>query len=95
MNRPSDDQPLDRPGDDVTLLQAESAVSYASGHLIFADDETLMAQPFDLDTRQLRGEDTSRALRQRALRETSRGRSRHGFLHWGQAPRASASVTTS
>ena len=40
----------------VTLFQAESAVSYASGHLIFARDETLMAQPFDLDTRQLRGD---------------------------------------
>jgi hypothetical protein len=24
-------------------------VSYASGHLIFARDETLMARPFDLD----------------------------------------------
>ena len=31
----------------VTLLQAESSVSYASGHLLFARDETLMAQPFD------------------------------------------------
>ena len=30
-------------GADVTLFQAESAVSYASGHLIFAHDETLIA----------------------------------------------------
>ena len=47
---------LDPAGGDITLLQAESSVSYASGHVMFARDETLMAQPFDLDTRQLRGE---------------------------------------
>jgi Tol biopolymer transport system component len=39
----------------VTLFQAESSASYASGHLLFARDETLMAQPFDLDTRQPTG----------------------------------------
>jgi Tol biopolymer transport system component len=42
----------------VTLFQgAESSVSYASGHLLFAkiDDEMLMAQPFDLVARQLKG----------------------------------------
>ena len=42
----------------VTLFEgAESSVSYASGHLLFADvvDEILMAQPFDLDARQLKG----------------------------------------
>ena len=41
----------------VTLFEgAESSVSYASGHLLFvADDEMLMAQPFDLDARQLKG----------------------------------------
>ena len=29
----------------IPLFQAESSVSYASGHLLFARDETLMAQP--------------------------------------------------
>ena len=40
----------------ITLLQAESSVSYASGHLLFARDDTLMAQPFDPDTRRLTGD---------------------------------------
>ena len=40
----------------VTLFQAESSAAYASGHLLFARDETLMAQPFDPDTRQATGE---------------------------------------
>jgi eukaryotic-like serine/threonine-protein kinase len=39
----------------VTLFQAESSASYASGHLLFARDETLMAQPFDPNTRQPTG----------------------------------------
>jgi eukaryotic-like serine/threonine-protein kinase len=41
---------------DVTLLQAESSAAYASGHLLFARDETLMAQPFDSNARQISGE---------------------------------------
>ena len=40
----------------ITLLQAESSVSYASGHVLFARDETLMAQPFDPDARQPTGD---------------------------------------
>ena len=40
----------------LTLLQAESSVSYASGHLLFARDGTLMAQPFDPDARQPKGD---------------------------------------
>jgi eukaryotic-like serine/threonine-protein kinase len=40
----------------ITLLQAESSVSYASGHVLFARDETLMAQPFDPGTRQPKGD---------------------------------------
>ena len=40
----------------VTLFEAESSASYASGHLLFARDETLMAQPFDPETRQPTGE---------------------------------------
>ena len=40
----------------VTLFQAETSVSYAAGHLFFARDETLMAQPFDPDARQAKSE---------------------------------------
>lgn len=40
----------------TTLFEAESAVYYASGHLVFARDERLMAQPFDPDRRQKTGE---------------------------------------
>ena len=40
----------------VTLFQAESSVSYASGHVLFARDDTLMAQPFDPDARQPKGD---------------------------------------
>ena len=47
---------LDSTGPGVSLLQAESSVTYASGHLLFARDEALMAQPFDLQARQLKGE---------------------------------------
>jgi len=47
---------LDAAGADVTLLQTESSVSYASGHLLFARDGALMAQAFDPDTRALKGD---------------------------------------
>jgi hypothetical protein len=40
----------------IPLLHAESSVSYASGHVVFARDDTLMAQPFDPEARQLTGE---------------------------------------
>ena len=33
----------------VTLLQADSSATYASGHMLFARDQTLMAQAFDPD----------------------------------------------
>jgi Tol biopolymer transport system component len=47
---------LDATGAAVTLLQAESPAFYASGHLFFARDDTLMAQPFDPEARQLTGD---------------------------------------
>jgi Tol biopolymer transport system component len=50
---------LDPADASVTLFEgAESSVSYASGHLLFANylDDILMAQPFDLDARQLQGD---------------------------------------
>jgi Tol biopolymer transport system component len=40
----------------VTLMEVESAVTYVSGHLLFGRANALMAQPFDADTRQLRGD---------------------------------------
>ncbi|NOT27648.1 MAG: hypothetical protein HOP16_16295 [Acidobacteria bacterium] len=78
---------LDRPGDDVTFLQAESSMSYASGHAIFAHGESLMARPFDLETRQLHGE--AFPLAARVAREPSRyvgaSVSENGTLVYGQA----------
>jgi Tol biopolymer transport system component/DNA-binding winged helix-turn-helix (wHTH) protein len=78
---------LDRPRDDVTLFQAESSVSYASGHVIFAHDERLMARPFDLPTRQLRGD--AFPLAERVTTEPSRyvgaSVSENGTLVYGQA----------
>ena len=35
---------------ETTLFEAESSVAYAAGHLFFARDETLVAQPFDPET---------------------------------------------
>ena len=40
----------------VTLLQAESSALYASGHVLFARNDTLMALPFDPEARQSTGE---------------------------------------
>ena len=40
----------------VALFQAESSATYASGHVLFARDETLMAQAFDPDRRQPAGD---------------------------------------
>ena len=47
---------LDSTGAAVMFLQAESPVSYASGHVLFARDDTLMAQPFDPEARQTTGD---------------------------------------
>ncbi|MBI3491301.1 MAG: PD40 domain-containing protein [Acidobacteria bacterium] len=40
----------------TTLFQAESSVAYASGHLLFLRDGSLMAQPFDPASRQSTGD---------------------------------------
>jgi hypothetical protein len=87
---------LDAADSDITLFQAESSVSYASGHVIFARDETLMAQAFDLDTRQLRGD--AFPLAERVAREGSRyvgaSVSENGTLVYGQAGADMASQLT-
>ncbi len=54
----------------ITLLQAESSVSFASGHLLFARDDTLMAQAFDPDSRQMAGD--AFPVARRVSREGSR-----------------------
>jgi eukaryotic-like serine/threonine-protein kinase len=78
---------LDQPSGHTMLFQAESSVSYASGHLIFAQDDTLMARPFDPDTRQLQGE--AFPLAEHVSREGSRyvgaSVSQNGVLVYGQA----------
>ena len=77
---------LGGPGIDQVLFQAESAVSYGSGHLFFAHEETLMARPFDPDTRQLLGE--AFPLAERVTTEGSRylgaSVSENGTLVYGQ-----------
>jgi Tol biopolymer transport system component len=54
----------------VTLLKADSSAIYASGHMLFARDETMMAQPFDPDARKLTGEAVP--VTERVNREGSR-----------------------
>ena len=47
---------LDQDEPAVALLQADSSATYASDHVLFARDQTLMAQAFDPDARQLAGD---------------------------------------
>ena len=70
---------------DVTLLEAESSATYASGHVLFARDETLMAQPFDLETRQLAGEafPVAERVSQEASRYMGASVSENGTLVYG------------
>src|SRR5678815_5497470 len=78
---------LDRSGADQSLFLAESAVSYGSGHLIFAQEQTLMARPFDLDSRQLLGD--AFPLAERVSTEQNRyvgaSLSENGTLVYGQS----------
>ena len=47
---------LDKDEAVVALLQADSSATYAANHLLFARDQTLMAQAFDPDARKLTGD---------------------------------------
>jgi Tol biopolymer transport system component/DNA-binding winged helix-turn-helix (wHTH) protein len=78
---------LDEPGHDAPLFQAESAAAYASGHLIFARDETLMAQPFDAETRRLLGDPFPLAehVTSEGSRYVGASASANGMLVYGQA----------
>jgi Tol biopolymer transport system component len=71
----------------VTLMQAESSVFYAFGYLFFARDEALMAQPFDPDTRALRGEafPVTENISFEGSRYTSASASEGGTLVYGQS----------
>ena len=61
---------LDTPGVATTLFQTEFSASFGSGHLLFARGDTLMAQPFDPDARQIQGD--AFPVAQRVSREGSR-----------------------
>ncbi|MEO6008792.1 MAG: protein kinase [Vicinamibacteraceae bacterium] len=47
---------LDPAEPSIDVVEAESSAFYAAGHLVFAKDATLFAQPFDLQTFRLSGE---------------------------------------
>ncbi len=47
---------IDRPGVSEILLQSESTAFYTFGHVLFAREATLMAQPFDIEAGRLHGE---------------------------------------
>ena len=47
---------IDRDEPAVSLFQAESSVRFSAGHLLFARDDRLMAQPFDPQQRKLTGD---------------------------------------
>jgi eukaryotic-like serine/threonine-protein kinase len=78
---------LGRPGDAVSLFEAESSVSYASGHVIFARDGSLMARPFDANRRQLRGDvfPVAEHVTTEASRYVGASVSENGTLVYGQA----------
>lgn len=57
-------------GEPVALLQADSAAAYAAGHVLFAQGQTLMAQPFDPVARATTGD--AFPLRERVGTEGSR-----------------------
>ena len=62
---------LDQHEPAVTLLQADSSATYAARHILFARDQTLMAQAFDPDARQLTG-DAIPVMTERVSTEGSR-----------------------
>ena len=79
----------------VTLFEVESAVTYASGHLLFARDDTLMAQPFDPRTRQPSGDAFPLAehISTEGSRYGSFSASNNGVLAYGRALPADQRLT--
>ena len=86
---------LDSAEPDVTLFEVESAVTYASGHLLFARDDTLMAQPFDPRTRQPSGDAFPLAehISTEGSRYGSFSASNNGVLAYGRALPADQRLT--
>ena len=86
---------LDQNAAAVTLLQADSSVSYASGHLLFASAGNLMAQPFDADTRQFTGDAFPLAehVDTEGSRYTSASVSKNGTLVYGRGESQSSQLT--
>jgi eukaryotic-like serine/threonine-protein kinase len=78
----------------VTLMREESSVIYSAGYLLFGRGETLMAQRFDAETRQLRGDafPVAANLSRENGRYVSVSASTAGTLVFGQggAPKAQA-----
>ena len=62
---------LDQDEPAVALLQADSSATYASKHMLFVRDHTLMAQAFDPDARQLTGHAVP-VMTERVSRESGR-----------------------
>jgi eukaryotic-like serine/threonine-protein kinase len=79
----------------VTLFEVESAVTYASGHLLFVRDDTLMAQPFDLRTRQPSGDvfPLAEHISTEGSRYGSFSASNNGVLAYGRALPADQRLT--
>jgi len=71
----------------VTLFEVESAVTYASGHLLFVRNDTLMAQPFDLRTHRPSGDSFPLAdhISNEGSRYGSFSASDKGVLAYGRA----------
>ena len=86
---------LDQNGAAITLLQAESSVSYSSGHLLFESAGNLMAQPFDADTRQLKGDAFPLAehVETEGSRYTSASVSKNGSLVYSRGESQSSQLT--
>jgi Tol biopolymer transport system component len=84
----------------ITLLEAESSGSYASGHVVFARgpylDMTLMAQPFDPVARRLTGEafPLAQAVSTEGSRYVSASMSENGTLVYAHGPALAAQQLT-
>jgi dipeptidyl aminopeptidase/acylaminoacyl peptidase len=78
------------------LFEADSSVSYADGHLLFRRDDSLMAQPFDLETRQTKADafPIAEHVSWEGGRYVGTSVSRDGTLVYGQSdPRAAGRLT--
>jgi serine/threonine protein kinase/Tol biopolymer transport system component len=87
---------LDPADPTITLLQAESSVSYASRHLLYARDGTLIALPFDPEARQPTGDAFPLAERVgwEGSRYVSASVSENGTLVYGQGSSLGAQQLT-